>query len=70
MRITEGKGIGFAGKFLNGRKTGTILIGLIGEPIIGQGLLYGQVDEHGHLSGQDIAYIYPGKQETKHEQPC
>ena len=46
---------------MNGRKTGTILIGLIGEPISGQGLLYGQVDEHGHLTGQDIAYIYPGK---------
>ncbi len=25
------------------------------------GLLYGQVDGEGHLTGKDIAYIYPGK---------
>jgi hypothetical protein len=56
----EDRGIGFFGKFLNGRKSGKIFIGLIGEAIYGQGFLYGQVDKDGHLTGKDIAYIYPG----------
>ena len=60
MERIRDKGIGFWGKFLNGRKTGKILIGLIGEPIVGQGFLFGQVNKHGRLTGNDIAYVYPG----------
>ncbi len=56
----EDRGIGFFGTFLNGRKSGKIFIGLIGEAIYGQGFLYGQVDKDGHLTGKEIAYIYPG----------
>ncbi len=37
------------------------MIGLIGEPIVGQGFLFGQVDKNGQLTGKDIAYIYPGE---------
>ena len=65
MEKIRDKGIGFFGKFLNGRKTGKILIGLIGQPIVGQGFLFGQVDEDGHLTGKDIAYIYPGESHGK-----
>ena len=61
MNPMEDRGIGFFGKFLNGRKTGKVMIGLIGEPIVGQGFLFGQVDKNGQLTGKDNAYIYPGE---------
>jgi hypothetical protein len=38
----RGNGIGFFGKFLNGIKSGKVVIGLIGEPIVGQGEWLGQ----------------------------
>ena len=43
------------------------LVSLLGSPSYrtcnnySTGLLYGEVDEAGNLSGKDIAYIYPGK---------
>lgn len=52
-------GIGFLSKFKNGIPDGPVWMGLIGEPIIGQGFLYGKLNKKGKLTGDEIAYIYP-----------
>ncbi len=47
-------GIGFIGKFKNGQVVGNFWIGLINN-----GFLHGTADESGHVTGDNIAYIYP-----------
>ena len=47
-------GIGFLAQFKNGKLDGHFWLGLLGG-----GSLLGQVDEHGQMSGNDLAYIYP-----------
>ena len=54
-----GKGISYLAQFRNGRPEGPIWIGLVGEPILAQGFLYGKVNKKGKLSGDNVAYIYP-----------
>ena len=52
-------GIGFLGLFKNGKLDGPVWHGLIGEPVLGQGFLYGHLNKKGKLTGDDVAYIYP-----------
>ena len=59
IRILGQNGVGYMGIFRNGRPDGSAWHGLIGEPFIGQGFLYGQLNKKGKLTGDNIAYIYP-----------
>ena len=36
-----------------------VLIGLVGDPIRAQGLLYGKINKKGKISGDNNSYIYP-----------
>ena len=54
-----GNGVGYLAQFRNGKPVDSVWIGLVGEPILAQGFLYGKLDKKGKLSGSDIAYIYP-----------
>lgn len=48
-------------KFLNGKLTKDFAWqALIGFPTGTQGYMYGHFDSHGKMSGDEIAYIYPG----------
>ncbi len=48
------KGIHFLGNFVNGKPTGAFWIGLLGG-----GYLHGEFDSRGHVTGSDLAFIYP-----------
>ena len=47
------RGLGYFGHFENGKPVGTAWRGLMGK-----GWIYGKVDQHGHHTGNNIAYIY------------
>ena len=53
------EGISFIGLFKNGKVEGPVWYGLVGEPHVGQGFLYGELNKKGKLTGNDISYIYP-----------
>ena len=52
-------GIAFIGIFRNGKADGPVWYGMVAEPYIAQGFLYGQLNKKGKLTGDNIAYIYP-----------
>lgn len=54
------EGISYIAQFKNGKRVGPVWIGLVGDPILAQGFLYGLPDKKtGKLTGDDIVYIYP-----------
>ena len=53
------EGISFIGLFKNGKVEGPVWYGLVGEPYVGQGFLYGKLNKKGKLTANDISYIYP-----------
>ncbi len=59
MRILANNGVGYLGSFRNGRIDSPAWFGMIGEPMVAQGFLYGKLNKKGKLTGDDIAYIYP-----------
>jgi len=59
IQMLAQSGIGYIAKFKSGKPEGPVWMGLIGEPIIGQGFLYGKLNSEGKLTGDNIAYIYP-----------
>jgi histone-lysine N-methyltransferase SETD7 len=59
VRSFTNNGIAFIGIFRNGKADGPVWYGMVGEPHIAQGFLYGQLNKKGKLTGDNIAYIYP-----------
>ena len=53
-QLTAAPGTGFLGRFKNGKLEGNFWLGMLGN-----GFLHGKVDENGHITGDEIAYIYP-----------
>ena len=55
------KGVGRIAKFLNGHLSDDqAWQGLFGNPLRAQGFMYGNLGKNGKMSGDNIAYIYPG----------
>ena len=56
------KGIGRIAQFLNGRlvEDQPVWQGLMGYPVQAQGFLYGALGQNAKMSGNNVAYIYPG----------
>jgi hypothetical protein len=59
MRILANNGVGYLASFRNGRIDSPVWFGMVGEPVVAQSFLYGQLNKKGKLTGDDIAYIYP-----------